>query len=75
MTIERNTGFIAIEEDESLLRDRHSKGLISTDREAFEAYRKQRELRRKSESLETRVEAIETKLDKMMDKLDRLLND
>ena len=75
MTIERNTGFIAIEDDESLLRDRHSKALISTDREAFEAYRKQRELRRKSDTLESRVEAIESKLDKMIDKLDRLLND
>lgn len=75
MTIERNTGFIAIEDDDSLLRDRHSKALISTDRDAFEAYRRQRDLRRKSESLESRVDAIESKIDKMIDKLDRLLND
>lgn len=75
MTIERNTGFIYVEDDERLLRDRHSKALINQDKEGLDAYRKQREMRRKSDTLENRVEDIERKLDMMIDKLDRLFND
>jgi|SaaInl3SG_22_DNA_1037383.scaffolds.fasta_scaffold14477_2 hypothetical protein len=75
MTIERNTGYFYIEDDERLLRDRHSKALINTDREALEAYRRQREMRKKNKSIENRVESLENKMDLLLNKLDRLLDD